>query len=362
MDAMRKPLIDHRSPEFHGLYQSVIEKAKYLFQTKNDVFILTCSGTGGVEAAICNTIQSGDKVIVPVLGVFSQRVSHAVKAYGGQSIEIRVELGKAPLPEQIQEVADREGTIKMIAVVCNETSTGVKVPDLAKMSKIAEEHDALIFADAISILGGDELPIDSWNIDLCVTASQKCVAAPPGLALISLSEKAWEAIRRNPRRPHYFDLVKYEEYLSERSETPFTPSLPIFYALDEALSMVQEEGLEKRFERHRRCSSALYSAAEEMGIQIFPEERFRSPTIIALKVPEGIEDKALRGAVWEEGVIIAGGMGKLRGSVVRIGSMGVVSRREVETTINALGNALTKLGKQVSVEKALSVAERALRS
>jgi aspartate aminotransferase-like enzyme len=362
MDVMRRPLVDHRSPEFRELYQDIIKKARYLFQTKGDIFILTCSGTGGVEAAICNIVQPDDKVIVPVFGVFSQRVSQAVKAYGGRSIEIQVELGKAPLPDQIEEVADREGAIKMIALVCNETSTGVKVPDLAEVSRIAEEHDALMFADAISILGGDELPVDDWNIDLCVTASQKCIAAPPGLALISLSEKAWEAIRRNPQRPHYFDLVKYEEYLSEKNETPFTPSLPIFYALDEALSIVREEGLEKRFERHRRCSSALYSAAKEMDIQIFPDEKFWSPTIIALKVPEGIEDKTLRRTMREQGVVISGGMGKLRGSVVRIGSMGIVSEKEIEMTISALGNALVKLGKQVSVEQGLSAARQVFSS
>ncbi len=343
INAMTRPIINHRGPEFRELYDNLLEKLKYAFQTENDVFVLTSSGTGAVECAIGNIVSPGDKIAVPVNGVFSQRLKEKIEVFGGVPIEIPIEWGKAASPEQIAgAVAEQE--VKAIAVVYNETSTGATMRGLDEVGKIAAEHDLLFIVDAISILGGDELPVDRWNIDICITGSQKCLACPPGLSMISVSDRAWEVIERTKSRTYYFNLLKIREF-HERKETPFTPALPLWFALDEALSMLMEEGLEARIKRHERCARAFYGAIKELGLELFADERWLSNTVIAVKNPQGIADKDIRAIMREKyGVVIAGGMGKLKGAMFRIGNMGVVSEREVAATMSALRGALSELG------------------
>jgi len=357
MRAMIKPMISHRSSEFRELYDSLTENMRYLFQTDGDVYVLTVSGTGGVECMISNTINPGDKVIIPVFGLFSERMKEAITRRGGEPIELSLKWGTAPTAEQIKEAVDNEKDVKAVAIVYNETSTGVTVRDLPEIGKIAEEKDLLLLVDAVSILGGDELPVDEWNVDLCVTASQKCLACPPGLALFSVSEKAWEVIKET-RRPFYFDMVMMRNF-SERSETPFTPAVPLFYALDEALKIIREEGLENRFNRHRICSEAFYDAVEAMGLEPFPEENARSRTVITFRTLEGMDGAAVRRIMDEKyGVVIAGGAGKLKGSTLRIGCMGMVSETETLLTVNALENALRDLGYDVEIGLGIEAALR----
>lgn len=352
---MGKPIINHRGPEFRELYTRIIEDLRYVFQTKGDIFILTSSGTGGVECAIRNVISNGDKVIVPVNGVFSERLKEAVSAFGGTPVEIAVEWGRGVTVDQVEPVFRREKGVKAFAVVYNETSTGVKTVNLRELGRICREHDALFIVDAISILGGDELPVDEWGIDICVAGSQKCLMCPPGLALISISDKAWEAVKKS-RRSYYFDLQSYKEFL-ERKETPYTPALPLFYALEEALKMIKEEGLERRFNRHRLCADALYAGVEAVGLRPYPAREFRSNTVIAINNPPGIEDGKFRELMRETyHVIVSGGMGKLRGSMFRVGVMGVVSQFEIMTTITAIESALSDLGYKFTYGSASSVA------
>jgi aspartate aminotransferase-like enzyme len=343
MQAMIRPIINHRGPEFHELYSGLVEKAKYAFQTKNDVFILTSSGTGGVECALSNVLSPGDEVLVPVNGVFSQRLKENVETFGGKPIEVPIEWGKAATPEQLDAAADGHD-IEAIAVVYNETSTGVTIRGLKEIGKIAKKHNALYIVDAVSVLGGDELLTDNWGVDICVTGSQKCLACPPGLALISVSEQAWRTIENAKSRSYYFNLPKIREF-QKRWETPFTPALPLLFALNEALNMLKEEGLEDRIKRHLVCAEAFYSGVQELGLELFADEHWRSNTVIAVKNPTGIEDKDIRDLMRERyGVVVAGGMGKLKGTMFRIGSMGIVSDVEVETTLEALKGALSQLG------------------
>jgi len=357
MRAMIKPMISHRSSEFRELYDSLTENMRYLFQTDGDVYVLTVSGTGGVECMIGNTINPGDKVIIPVFGLFSERMKEAIIRRGGRPIELSLKWGTAPTADQIKEAVEDERDAKAIAIVYNETSTGVTVRDLPEIGKIAKENNLLLLVDAVSILGGDDLPVDRWNVDLCVTASQKCLACPPGLALFSVSEKAWEAIEKT-RRPFYFDMVMMRNF-SQKSETPFTPAVPLFYALDEALRIIREEGLENRFNRHRICSEAFYDAVEAMGLKPFPEEEVRSRTVITFKMLEGMDGAAVRRVMDEKyGVVIAGGAGKLRGSTLRIGCMGTVSETETLSTVNALENALRDLGYNIESGLGIEAARR----
>lgn len=350
MRAMMRPMINHRGPEFAALLSSISEGLKYVFETKEEVFVLTSSGTGAVECAMSNTINAGDKVIVPSFGYFSDRLQETVARHGGKVIDVPVEWGQAPTVQQIEDAIRREKGVKLIAIVNNETSTGVTVRELPEVAEIAKQNDALLMADSISILGGDYLPIDKWGIDLCVTGSQKCLACPPGLALIAVSKGAWEVIgKKTAKPPYYFDLPSIREHWL-RKETPCTPAISLYYALDESLKMIREEGLEKRLQRYATCAKAFYNGFEAMGLKPYASEKVRSNTVITVKLPSGVDVGQVREAMKEHyNIVITGGLGKIRQLILRIGCMGTISQAEVLTTINALENTLADLNCPVKI-------------
>jgi len=349
MRAMLKPIINHHGPEFSALYDSITPNLKYVFQTKQDAFVLTSSGTGAVECAVGNIVNPSDKVIVPVFGVFSERIKEKVTRHGGKPIEIPINWGTAPTAEQIEQTVKKEKDAKAVAIVYNETSTGVTVRNLPSIGEIAKENNMLLLVDAVSILGGDNLPVDNWNIDICVAGSQKCLACPPGLGVVSVSEKAWETIEKTTYRPYYFDLILYKEY-GAKKDYPFTPALPLFYALDEALKMIREESLEARFKRHAQCAKAFYAAAEALNLQPYPSPEVRSNTVIAINVPSGVDGAKVRQIMKNRyKVEIVGGAGKIRELIFRIGCMGIVSEAETLATIGALENALNDVNHKVKI-------------
>jgi len=342
---MAKPVINHRGPEFRELYGRILDNLKFVFETKGDVFVLTASGTGGIECAIRNILSNGDKVAVPVNGVFSERLRNAVSAFGGKGIEIPIEWGKAITPLQVEQLFRREKDIKAFAVVYNETSTGATTRNLKEIGGICHDHGALFVVDAISILGGDALPVDEWGVDICVAGSQKCLMTPPGLVILSVGERAWR-IAETARRSYYFDLLEYREFL-KNYETPYTPAVTLFYALDEALLMIKEEGLQSRYDRHNLCARSLYEGLEALGFKIFPQKEFRSQTVVAANYLPEIDDKKFRELLKDRyHVVVAGGMGKTKGAIFRIGVMGTVSQFEILTTIGAIESTLVDLGRQ----------------
>jgi aspartate aminotransferase-like enzyme len=363
LKAMAKPMINHRGSEFHDLQERIVDGLKYAFQTKADVYALTCSGTGGVEAAIFNVVDEGDEVIVPVGGVFAERMAEEVKSVGGRVVEVPLRWGSAVKASQVEEALESHPGAKAVALVYNETSTGATARELRKIGELTHRRGVLLIVDAISILGGDELKVDDWHIDICIAGSQKCLACPPGLALISVSPRAWKVMEeRRARRSFYFDLLACRRFHEERRETPFTPALPLYFALDEALKMLREEGLERRIERHRRCASALYEAFESMKLSLLADPEARSNTVIAAEYPPGVDDAKFRAAMRDEfGVEVAGGMGRLKGRIFRVGSMGVVSGEDVLATVEATAKSLAKQGYKASVEEALEAARRALK-
>src|SRR6059036_3324482 len=294
MRAMMKPLIGHRGPEFKELYHRTLDQTKKVFETKGDLVILTSSGTGATECALQNVTDDGDEIIVTVNGFFSERLSEAVKSYGGKPVVVGADWGKAPRIEQLERAIKEHPRAKALAFVYNETSTGVTVRCLQQLGELCVNHDILLMVDAISILGGDNLPVDDWNVDLCVTASQKCLMCPPGLAFVSVSPKAWDIIqKKKTRRSYYFDLLMWKKY-REEGFTPFTPSVPLFYALNEACDMILEEGLPKRFERHKVCAQAVYDSTEAMGLGIYAEKESRSYTVATIESPPGIDEGKVR--------------------------------------------------------------------
>lgn len=355
--AMCKPMINHRGAEFHELHARLLENAKKVFQTDNDLFVLTSSGTGGVECAASNFLLPGEKVIVPIGGTFGERLAEAFRTYGASVIPLEVKMGSAPTADQVRGILDREKDVKAVAVVYNETSTGTTVRDLPEIGKAAKDAGAIFIVDAISVLGGDDLPVDKWGVDVCITASQKCLATPPGLALVSVSKDAWKLAERSKPRSEYFSLIKCRKFRDEKMETPFTPAVNLFYALDEALKMILEFGLDRWIGRHKKASSAYYGAFSKMGLSLFAEEKSRSNVVIAIDMPAGIAAKALRDRLRTRyGVVVAGGFGALKDSIFRIGNMGIVTPREVVTTISSVGAALSELGYNGDVAKGLETA------
>ncbi len=343
--AMCRPMINHRGAEFHQLHSRILENAKKVFQTENDLFVLTSSGTGGVECAASNFLLPGEKIVVPVGGTFGERLADAFRTYGANVVPIEVKMGSAPTADQVREALSRERDAKAVAVVYNETSTGTTVRELQKIGEVAKSSGALFIVDAISVLGGDDLPVDKWGIDVCITASQKCLATPPGLALISVSKEAWRLAERAKPRSEYFSLIKCRKFRDEKMETPFTPAVSLFFALDEALQIILETGLEKWIGRHKKASAAYYAAFSKMGLDFFAEERSRSAVVIAINMPPGIAAKELRERLRTKyGVVVAGGFGSLKDAIFRIGNMGIVTPREVLTTISSVGAALGELG------------------
>jgi aspartate aminotransferase-like enzyme len=361
MNAMLAPIINHRSDDFRVLYRRIIEKTQKVFDTTSDIVLLTTSGTGAVESSVVNLIKKGDKAIIPVNGEFSTRLADLIDSWGGKAIRINASFGQNPPIEEIEQAMEEHKDIKAVYAVYNETSTGTTLRYMNKLGDLCGKFGSFFIADAVSILGGDELPVDKWNVDICVTASQKGLAAPPGVSPVSINERTKKYMQSNPSPILYLNLNRYFRYYHEHTETPFTPALPLYYAFDEALNLILEEGMTKRIERHRKCADAFYSGLSALGLTPFANENARSNVVIALNYLNGMDDKKFRSLLSDRfKVLIAGGFGNLKGKVFRIGSMGEVSRYHVMRTMSSIYSAMTMLGMGVNKE-ALYVADEKLR-
>ncbi|MDD2440041.1 MAG: alanine--glyoxylate aminotransferase family protein [Methanosarcinaceae archaeon] len=342
--AMSKPMINHRSPEFAAIYDDCREVLADVFQTKNDICIISGSGTAGMEAAIGSVVESEDRVVSIENGKFGERFKDLAGLYG-QVDPLEIEWGKPVDLEMLEEKL--EAGAKAVTLVHNETSTGILNP-APEIGKLAKKYGALFIMDGVTSLGGDEVKVDEWGVDLAVVGSQKCIAAPPGLAMVSVSEKALEAMEAVKKRPYYLDLKAYKKSGDKaRTETPYTPAIPLFYGLQEALQLVKEEGMEARIKRHSLLSEAVRAAMAEMNLEMFPklnEYSSYSNTVSAMKAPKGLDGEEIKKEMKKRGIIIAGGQAHLKGQIFRIGSMGNVSSRDILTTIQTLELILREKG------------------
>jgi len=362
MNAMLTHIINHRSDDFRRLYKTIVEKTQRVFQTQNDIVLLTTSGTGAVESSVINMIRKNDKAIIPVNGEFGTRLADLIDSWGGHAIRVTAPFGQNPQYSEIEDAFDRNKDIKAIYAVYNETSTGTTLRYMDKLSQLCSERGAFFIADAVSILGGDELPVDKWNVDICVTASQKALAAPPGVSPMSISARAKKHMQANPPPTQYLNLKRYFRYYEESFETPFTPALPLFNAFSEALDMVLEEGLDKRIARHKACADAFYAGLDAMGLSPFARQDARSNVVIAINYIPGMDDKKFRGLLSQQfRILVAGGFGDLKGKVFRIGSMGEVSKYHVMRTLSSIASVMNILGLKVSPD-AGSIALKKLES
>lgn len=345
LNAMAQAVVNHRSAKYGEILTETSELMADVFQTKNQAYLLTGSGTAAMEAAISNVLNPGEKVLNVVGGKFGERFMKIAQAHGIDTEELAVEWGTAVTPEAVKETLDADEDIKAITVVHNETSTGVAAP-IKEIGKVMKDYDALYIVDTVSSLGGDEVKVDDFGIDVCVTGSQKCLAAPPGMAAITLSDNAWDKVDKVTPNGFYLDMKAYRKSGDKNPpETPYTPSVSLTYAMNEALKMVKEEGLDNRVARHKQAAHASVDAVKALGLDLFADPAVSSATVTAVKMPEGITDAEFRGTTRDKyGVELAGGQDHLKGNIFRIGHMGNISYRELLQTFGAIGMTLKELG------------------
>lgn len=353
---MSRPLIGHRTPDFNEILIYCWDTLKKVFQTENDVLLVTASGTAAMDAAISNTIGEGEEVVCITGGKFSERFVKIVKAFGGVVREVPVEWGKAVEPDDVEAVVS-ESDAKAITLTHNETSTGI-LHDAEAIGKIAKEHDLLFIMDGITSIGGDEVKTDDWGVGICITGSQKCLAAPPGMAMVAVSDKAWEVIEESAPKSFYLNLLLYRESMKKKT-TPFTPSVPLIFGLKRALENLEEEGLENRIKRHRTLAKATREAIKAMGLDLFADEAHASNTVTAMKIPDGLTDDDIRGGLKRDyGILIAGGQDQVRGKIFRIGHMGNVNQKDLLSVLDALEKILKSSGHDLDLGKGVAAAQR----
>ena len=336
--AMSGQMISHRSSDFEKVFEYCISALKPLFGTDGDVVIISGSGTAGMEAAIAS-FSNVKRIACIDNGKFGERFAKIAKRYV-QVDHLRFEWGKSIDLERVEKsLADGSDAV---AFVHNETSTGILNP-AEEIAKIAKKYDALVVMDGITSVGGDRVEMDRWGIDVAIVGSQKCLGAPPGLAAVAINERAWDFYSQNV--PFYLDLDAYVKK-SKENQTPYTPAVPLFLALAEALKIIEEEGLERRIERHRKLADATRKWVSDAGLELFPELNEKSSysnTVTAIRMPERITDKELRGTLRREyGISISGGQEHLKGRIFRIGHMGNVSKRDLLTTLSAVEEILLR--------------------
>ena len=346
LEAMGRQMINHRGPEFADLLARLTSGLQTLFQTKNDVLILTTSGTGAMEAAVVNTLSPGDRVLNVSIGAFGDRFANIAETYGVDVVRMEVEWGKAASPDEIEKALAADPAIKAVLVTHNETSTGV-TNDLEAIAKVVRRFDKLLVVDAVSSLGSIPLPVDEWGVDVAVTASQKGFKVPPALAFASVSERGWKAAAEAKIPRFYQDFAKARDF-RDKGQTPWTPAVSVCFGLDVALDMLLKEGVENIFARHHRIGNKTREAVKSLGLQLFADEKFASDTVTAVRVPEGVDGPSLNKLMREEyGTVLAGGQGRLAGKIFRIGHLGLVSEADIDATMDALRKAFPRVGFQV---------------
>jgi aspartate aminotransferase-like enzyme len=344
--AMSKPMIDHRGQEFHGAMKRLTANLQRAFETKNEVYVLTSSGTGGMEAAIINVLSPGDKVLAVSIGNFGDRFSKIAKSYGANVTDLKLPEGEAADPAAIREKLKAEPTIKAVLVTHNETSTGITNDVKAIAGVVKGEFDKLFIVDAISSLGSIRMAMDEWDIDVVVSASQKGWACPPGLAMIAMSERAWKASDEAKMPRFYFDLREARNSL-KKGETPWTPAVSLVYGLDYALQKMLAKGdMIATYQFHAKIAQYTRDGLTKLGLKLVATDlKHASNTVTACYLPDGVTDAALLTMLMNDyNIVAAEGRGLLAGKCFRIGHMGYVTEKDIDDVLNALKLALPRLG------------------
>jgi len=333
--ASSKRTISHRTRDFRIIFEETINLLKKIYFTENDVYLLTASGTGGVEAALTNILSRKDKVIIPIYGSFSERASLIAEKIGATVIKKRF---VKPSFDDFKELIDNNEDSKALVIVYNDTSPGITIRQLENIANYAKEKNLLVVVDAVSILGGDTLLTDDWKLDIVVSATQKCLMTPPGFATISVSEDAWKVIEKNETSSYYFDLLLYRKFYNERKETPFTPAVNLIYSLNTSLNIICEKiGIKEWIKWHQERARILYSAIEKLGFKPVFEEKYRSNTVLSFYPPQDTTPQYIVKELEERyKIYISRGMGEWRDKIIRVGNMGAIYKRELLILLSAL--------------------------
>ena len=345
LQAMSRQMINHRGPEFADIIGRITESLQHLFDTKNDVLTLTSAGTGAIEAAVVNTLSPGDRVLCVSIGVFGDRFADIGATYGVDVEKLAFEQGTAADPQEVADALKKDSSFKAVMVTHNETSTGV-TNDLEAIANAIRSvrPDILILVDAISSLGSVPLPIDAWDLDVVFTGSQKGWMVPPGMAMVSVSKRGWDAVEAAKIPRYYFDYKKAKSYL-EKGQTPWTPAVSVYFAMDVALGKLEAEGLANIHARHARIGQMTRDGVKALGLKLLADERVASNTVTAVRVPDGVDGAALNKMMRTEyNTVLAGGQGPLTGKIFRIGHLGLVSEGDIQACLDALKLALPRVG------------------
>ena len=345
--AMAKHPIGHRSSEFSKVVRRVEENLKWVFQTKHDVQIYTSSGTGAMESAMSNLVNAGDKVLSLVIGNFGARWAKIAAMRGAIVEKLEVPYGKAIDPNELKKVldADVNKEIKVVTLTHNETSTGVTNP-VKELAKIIREHGAISVVDGITSIGALDCKMDEWGIDVLISGSQKGFMIPPGLAFLVANDRAWELHKQCKHPSFYFNWDDYKKNL-DKDTTPWTPAVNLFVALDCALEMMKEEGLDNIFARHKHNAQLLRKGLKDMGLKLFVEdESIASWAITSVLPPEGVSVPDIRKTLKEDyNIVVANGQNDLKDKIFRMGTLGFVTERDVLTALASLKATIDKLKK-----------------
>jgi len=355
--AMARVGFHHRTPEYRKTFKECVSMMKEIMQTENDVFIFAGSGTLPMDAAIANCVSPSDKVLNLTGGKFGERWAEITETFGAKSIRLEVEWGKAIKPEMVSEAIEREPDIKFVTLCHNETSTAVLNP-AQEIAKITNKHDKILIVDGITSVGGDYVYPDKWGFDILVTGSQKCLGCPPGLGMIMVGSRAWEVINKREKNPSYYvNLPSNKKSFEKKSDTPYTPAIPLIYALHESLTMILKEGYENRVKRHRLMAEALRSGMEALGLQLLAEKGYESNTLTAIRYPNEVDDIAFRKAMQKHGILVAGGQARLKGKIFRVAHMNIIAEREILLVLAVAGLVLRELEFKCESEAGVAAAQ-----
>jgi len=361
--AMGQQMTNHRGPTFGRIMAEMLDGLKAIFQTRNDVVPLVCSGTGGLEAAVINFVSPGDRILSVNNGHFCERFAEIAERFGVRVDRVLAEWGR-PVPldaiaGRLRADAGRE--YRAVLVTQSETSTGVH-NDVAAIRAILDDHPALLMVDAVSSLGAIPLATDEWGVDVVVTGSQKALMSPPGMAFVSVSERAWAAAERASIPRFYLDLRRGRtEVHRAPPSTAFTTAVTVAYAVREAVRMIHEEGLERVFERHRRMARMVRAGVRGMGLQTLPEDAYAVDTVTPIRLPEGVDAVPVLGRARERyGVLLGRGIGRLEHTIVRFGHLGYARPEMLLQGLDVLGHTLNDLGHPVTADAGLAAARATL--
>lgn len=345
LKAVGRQMINHRGKEFAAMQARINPRLQQCFQTKNDVLILTTSGTGGMESAIVNTLSPGDKVLSVSIGIFGDRFAELAKVYGAEVIPLNYDWGQAANPEDVKKALQDNPAVKAVLVTHNETSTGTTNP-LKEIAKMVKDAGKLILVDAVSSLSSINLPVDEWNLDVVVSSSQKGWMVPPGLAFVSVSGEAWKAHAQAKMPRFYLDYTRAKKFIAE-GQTPWTPAVSIYFGLDVALDMMLQEGLQNIFARHARVADKTRKWVKSKGLELLSaDEKYASNTVTAVRAPADMDVARFNTMLRDEySVVIAGGQGGMKGRVFRIGHLGFVTEKDMDEVIAAMEKALPRAKK-----------------